>query len=606
MVTARSDLSAPGRSLLKDQRGTVLFLTAVAMLLLGVLAVSFTLVASLESKMGVNYTALVKALHIAEGGIDGVKRELIDYVNANGWTGTWTPVLVARSTACSPATGVTFDDVPTGGASWDRTGGDATLFLRDNDTSLGVTWEDGNECVDADGIVTIRADGRLASPAGAFGARKPLAVDVAWSAGEVWDNAVNGGSGAPGAVIQGNAMVYGGVRLVETGGGTAWAMGGTSGIRNNYQNGPGAPASEQLRASTRALMNPTLLAQGDVALNAGLLVEDGTVTFSGGATAGLPQGSLTDRKQTLDLALANDFDPAGVTAIHADSTGPYPNPSAFPRLSDAVGGGDPRTWEAMYNQDGLHITSAPYVPGMGGGVGGNVIDASIGEPAGPGLRTFCVPYPCGTSVTINGVTSRFNLTINVPARTATLVASGIIVFDDFGTGPGLIIGKKTGTAQLDVIEYIGSAVIFVEDGSPGNCGPPPCAGHLTIEADVKTAPASFPTTVNPPVNPPAPGTVNALGFVAERIGLARGADDSNLSGASQLTLAGLFFAQSQLYSCKQNEVLGSLYSRVVTMSCNVPKIAAVKNMSSFVPARIIGGSTDGGTLTVLRWREGVE
>lgn len=606
MVTTRSTRPAPRRSILSDESGMVLFLTAVAMLLLGILAVSFTLVASLESKLGVNYTALVKALHIAEGGIEGVKRELIDYVNASGWTGTWTPVLAARSTACSAATSVTFDEVPADGASWDRTGSDATLFIRDNDTSPGVTWEDGNECLDADGIITIRADGRLASAAGAFAARKPLAVDVAWSTGGGWDNAVNGGSGAPGAVIRGNAMVYGGVRLVEAGGGIAWAMGGTSGIRNNYQNGAGAPASEQLRPSTRALMNPTLLAQGDVALNAGLLVENGTVTFSGGATAGLPQGSVTDRKQTLDLALANDFDPAGVAEIHADRTGPYPNPPAFPRLSDAVGAGDPRTWEAMYNQDGLHITSAPYVPGAGGGLGGNVIDASIGEPAGPGLRTFCVPYPCGTSVTINGVTSRFNLTIDVPAKTATLEASGIIVFDNFGSGTGLTIGKKSGTNRLEVIEYVGSAVIFVEDGSPGNCGAPPCAGHLTIAADIKTPPASFPTAVNPPVIPPAPGTVNALGFVAERIGLARGADDSNLSGAAQLTLTGFFFAQSQLYSCKQNEILGSLYSRVISMSCNVPKIAAVKNMSRFIPMRLIGGSTDGGTLTVLRWREGIQ
>jgi hypothetical protein len=348
------------------------------------------------------------------------------------------------------------------------------------------------------------------------------------------------------------------------------------------------------------------LALGDVSLNAGLRVENGTVTFSGGATAGLPQGSVT-RKQTLDIALANDFDPAAVSAIYTDAAGPYTGAPAFPMLADVVGGGETRTWEQMYNQEGLHITSAPYVPLVGGGLGGSTIDASIGEPIGGGLRTFCVPYPCGTVYTSpGGVQSFFNLTIDVANKTATLVASGIIVFDNFGSGRGLTIGKKSGSNQLDVIQYTGSAVIFVEDGSPSNCGPPPCAGRSTIAADVKTPPASYPTAADPLVYPPPAGTINNLAFVAEQIGLARGADDSSLSGAAQLTITGLFFAQSQVFSCKQNEVVGSLFSRIVTMSCNVPKIAAVRNMSRFLPTRLIGADSGPGTLTVLRWREGTQ
>src|SRR5262249_25510171 len=105
-----------------------------------------------------------------------------------------------------------------------------------------------------------------------------------------------------GALISGNAMVYGGVALNAPGGGVVWNMGGTSGIRNTYQNGAGAPSSEQLRATTRALLNPALLALGDVALNAGFWIDHGTVAFGGSASAGLPQGTTTDRKQTLDLA----------------------------------------------------------------------------------------------------------------------------------------------------------------------------------------------------------------------------------------------------------------------------------------------------------------
>jgi hypothetical protein len=258
------------------------------------------------------------------------------------------------------------------------------------------------------------------------------------------------------------------------------------------------------------------------------------------------------------------------------------------------------------NQDGIHITGADLTDGY-------LIDANVGVDTGvPNQKRFCRPnpWPSCAPVTINGVTSVFDLTIDKVTNTGALVAKGIIVFDNFPSGVGLQIGKRVTADQLDRIIYSGDAVIFVDDGNPANCIAPgaACAGHVTVAAEWKTAPNSYPTAINPPTYPPAPNTINNIAIVAERIGLSRGADDSNVQGASNLPMTGLFYAQTQLYSCKQNEIFGSLFSRTVTMSCNVPKIAAVKTMSWFLPPGLIGSIPPGGpgTLAILRWREGTQ
>jgi hypothetical protein len=599
----------------RDERGTILVITVVGMLLLAVLALSFSMVATLEGRMGVNYHGQVKALHVADAGIEGIKRELmdllIDPVNSpfpldafgnRRWAGTWKPVLQALGTFCDGTKQVGFNFAPTDAAGWVRLGTSSTLFIRDN---IGRPGEDAAECEDRDGIMTLHASGRLGTSGGLAAVNKPVSLDVTWGGGtgSGWDNAVNGGTGS-GALINGNAMVFGGVRLVSTGGGVVWAMSGTSGVRNNYLP---PQISEQLTSDTRNLLNPALLALGDVALNAGFTIQQGTVTFGGGGTAGLPQGSVTTRKETLDLAIANDFDPGAVPEIHADVERAGTVTGAFPFLADAVGNGDARTWEAMMRADGLHISPAD--------LGTTVIDAratfGVENPPASNIQEFCRPLPCGTLST-TPVPSLFNIWINRNTDSAVLVVKGIIVFDAFPSGAGLQIGKPTTSDKLDRITYSGDAVIFVDDGSAAdanNCitAGTACAGHLTLAASLQTANASYPTAVNPPTYPPAANTVNNIGIVAERVGLAMGADGSTVSGASQLRITGLFYAQTELFSGKQNEIFGSLFSRRVDLGSQVPKIAAVRTMSWFLPPGLIGSTPSGpGSLTVLRWREGTQ
>jgi len=52
-----------------SERGSVLIIAVIAMLVMGVLSVSFALLASLETKIGVNYTHLLQARALAEGAL---------------------------------------------------------------------------------------------------------------------------------------------------------------------------------------------------------------------------------------------------------------------------------------------------------------------------------------------------------------------------------------------------------------------------------------------------------------------------------------------------------------------------------------------------------
>jgi hypothetical protein len=261
----------------------------------------------------------------------------------------------------------------------------------------------------------------------------------------------------------------------------------------------------------------------------------------------------------------------------------------------------------MMREDGLHISPAD--------LGTTVIDArvtfGVENPPASNIREFCRPLPCGT-LSATPVPSMFNIWVNRNTDSAVLVVKGIIVFDSFPSGAGLQIGKPTTADKLDKVTYSGDAVIFMDDGAAAdanNCITPgtPCAGHITLAASFQTANAAYPTAVNPPTYPPAANTINNIGFVAERVGLAIQADGNSVSGASQLTLTALFYGQSELYSGKQNEIFGSLFSRRVDMGSQVPKIAAVKNMSRFLPPGLIGSAGSGsGQLVVLRWREGTQ
>ena len=71
-----------------NERGSVLIIAVVAMLVMGVLSISFALLASLETKIGVNFKQQSQALALAEAGLE-VARDLVKsagYTGGNGFT----------------------------------------------------------------------------------------------------------------------------------------------------------------------------------------------------------------------------------------------------------------------------------------------------------------------------------------------------------------------------------------------------------------------------------------------------------------------------------------------------------------------------------------
>jgi hypothetical protein len=65
-----------GRRLLAGERGTILIVTVVAMLILGILAVSFAALGGLEVRIGLNDVWTKQALLVAEGGISAVRSQI--------------------------------------------------------------------------------------------------------------------------------------------------------------------------------------------------------------------------------------------------------------------------------------------------------------------------------------------------------------------------------------------------------------------------------------------------------------------------------------------------------------------------------------------------
>jgi Tfp pilus assembly protein PilX len=88
----------------RDERGSVLIITVIAMLIMGVLSVSFALLAGVETKIGVNYKQQAQAEALAEAGLEFARNVVRNATFGPGFT-TWLG---------TPATRVLATDTPLG------------------------------------------------------------------------------------------------------------------------------------------------------------------------------------------------------------------------------------------------------------------------------------------------------------------------------------------------------------------------------------------------------------------------------------------------------------------------------------------------------------
>jgi Tfp pilus assembly protein PilX len=109
---------------LTDERGSVLIIAVIAMLILGVLGVSFALLANIETTIGLNYKQQAQAEALAEAGLD-VGRDAVRSAGAMGGTGftSWFSAWTGGTPSVSHSAHMLTPDAGTslaGGTFWAR------------------------------------------------------------------------------------------------------------------------------------------------------------------------------------------------------------------------------------------------------------------------------------------------------------------------------------------------------------------------------------------------------------------------------------------------------------------------------------------------------
>ncbi|UCD57417.1 MAG: hypothetical protein JSV16_16710, partial [Candidatus Hydrogenedentota bacterium] len=375
-----------------------------------------------------------------------------------------------------------------------------------------------------------------------------------------WNNAIFGGSGQVGGVINGNCAIHGSVHLLGEGvadGGTsmeALDLSGESLIHNNYE---GMPAL--LSAKVPALPTTEFGGETISTLDAKLRVKNGAVGVSGESHIGEADIFGNAFKETMDrIYIETDYSATRWTGTAVVDGEPKPEnvqsdngTNALYDLGDEVqmpdlsapytdpGGTSWASYEEYYSANALHLPAL-----------------TLDDSCAAGTAIQGHPFPAGVTVTTDGcqftVTQGTNtITYNPSAAggVASLAISGMIQVDG-----DLVVGKK----NLD-ISYAGSGTIFA-GGEPGN---------IDVHSDLLPT-GTFPTT-------------DVLGLMAKT--------DMNLAtgpGDSELYMAAAFFAGVQITSLKQNQIAGAFVCDYFDMGTNIPKIYQVPALVDNLPPGLIG------------------
>jgi Tfp pilus assembly protein PilX len=221
------------------QRGSILVIALLALVVLSVLGLAFMTISKTESDISYNNGALGKALYIADAGLERFKRDLRYQFTYPGTDATWrylaSPAPAGDGTSGPDTTGVyvkstapvkRYYDL---GAPLSSTFADLSVYLQNtlNGGSYGLKVKK-----DAYDDLIVRSVGMV-------GSRVARTIEVKYEAKSlsVWDNAIFGGTGASGALINGNVTIAGSVHILGNGltsTDTAIDMGGGAKILNQY------------------------------------------------------------------------------------------------------------------------------------------------------------------------------------------------------------------------------------------------------------------------------------------------------------------------------------------------------------------------------------
>ena len=374
----------------------------------------------------------------------------------------------------------------------------------------------------------------------------------------VWRNAIFGGTGQAGGLINGNVSIHGSVHLLgdDLPAGavavTALDLSGTSLIHNNYSGIPAALAQ-------RVPPLPTRTFNGEIVqtLNANLRVRKGLVGLSGNSEIGEPNVAGNAVKETMDGTFVNDGwtgnavvddggrgDPKSVWSDNGwDMLYDLGDKVPLPVFSD--------DWRDMYTgatvlnpATGQNYTHSEYFETIcGTPYNGNVtIKANTNfyyNATRPGDTNPANRQPTDDYILYNGTTKRMEV-------------NGQIQING-----NLVITRGGGNDKT--INYTGRAAILVN-------------GDVTLDTDLLSVNADGTTANSFPQN--------ILGIMAQ--------NNMTVGSLSQLQLMGAVYAQNRIKSEKQTTTIGTFVSNYFDMGTNVPDIFQVPTLADNLPYGMIG------------------
>ena len=497
------------KKIANDEKASMLLMAYfVIAILLGVGATMF-LLANNQARMAERQRLTATAFHIAEAGIERTLYNLRqDVINVSG---TMTPDWgdcningISISSGC-PSTS-TYYDLPYADTNFNN--GTYSVQLK-NDPS-GDIWVKSKGTLN-DVSHTIEVYVRL--------------VNIS-----PWNNAIFAGSGAAGAMINGNVDIRGSVHILGDGlspGDFAVDLGGTSELVGNNYSG----LDPTLKDKVPAL--PTTSVNGETVetLNAELRVKKGLVGLSGSATVGEANVDGNGVKEQIDGVYATDGfgGNQGSAAVYSDNgnTNAYDlgNAVQFPSLSDPVNG---------------YSNYRAYLASLGALVVNDPTDLNNLANVTPSSN-FTVGDCSTNCISMDG--------------SGNMTVKGVVVIDpNAGAGlPGNLDFEAAGSNKT--ITYSGTGSIYV-------------SGDVQVNTSLITSGSnSFPTNV---VAIMTPKTM-----------------DFNQASSNVM---GLFYAETQITVQKQTNILGTIVSNYFDMGTNVPAIYQVPETVHSLPNGLISNN----------------
>jgi hypothetical protein len=221
-----------------NQRGSILVIALLALVVFSVLGLAFMTISKTESDISYNDRDSGKALYIAEAGLERLKRDLRYQFTYPGTDTTWrylaSPAPAADGTSEDNTGSYVRSTAPVKryydlGAPLSTTFANLSAYLQN-------TLNGGSYRLK---VKKDAYDDLIVQSVGMVGSRVARTIEAKYEAKSlsVWDNAIFGGTGASGTLINGNVSIAGSVHILGNGltsSDTAIDMGGGAKILNKY------------------------------------------------------------------------------------------------------------------------------------------------------------------------------------------------------------------------------------------------------------------------------------------------------------------------------------------------------------------------------------